>query len=221
MLVRESGSIAGVPSLAPFPLGEMSTQGSSQLAFGKAAAKFNVAESDYLVMASTKIGTFSELAFRFPRAEDFESYMVRVLKTRGAYRSGDTIRVYDIATPVPREEYKESDDAACLRRLWTLAAKVAKSEVEALAGDGDEPKSKVSAPTASDLEDSTVKERKMPLPLGDRERPSLWTLTRVRVQQNFAPNGDHRHLTWESFVSMDTENRLRRSGKLPKDSQSW
>ena len=195
----------------------MSTQGSSQLAFGKAAAKFNVAESDYLVMASSKISTFSELAFRFPRAEDFESYMVRILRTRGAYRSEDTIRVYDIASPVPREEYKESDDAACLRRLWTLAAKVAKSEVEALAGDGEEPKTKVSAPTASELEDSTVKDRKMPMPLGDRERPSLWTLT--RVQQNFAPNGDHRHLTWESFVSMDTENRLRRSGKLPKDSQ--
>ena len=114
----------------------MSTQGSSQLAFGKAAAKFNVAESDYLVMASSKIGSFSELAFRFPRAEDFESYMVRILRTRGAYRSGETIRVYDIATPVPREDYKESDDAAWLRRLWTLAAKVAKSEVEALAGDG-------------------------------------------------------------------------------------
>ena len=195
----------------------MSTQGSSKLAFGKAAAKFNVAESDYLVMSSSNIGTFSELAFRFPRAEDFESYMVRILRTRGAYRSGDTIRVYDIASPVSRDDYKESDDAACLRRLWTLAAKVAKSEVEALAGDGEEPKSKVSAPTASELEDSTVKARKMPLPLGDRERPALWTLT--RVQQNFAPNGDHRHLTWESFVSMDTENRLRRAGKLPKDSQ--
>ena len=138
----------------------MSTQGSSQLAFGKAAAKFNVAESDYLVMASSKIGTFSELAFRFPRSEDFESYMVRTLRTRGAYRSGDTIRVYDIATPMSREDYKESDDAACLRRLWTLAAKVAKSEVESLAGDGDEPKTKVSAPTASELEDSCSSERK-------------------------------------------------------------
>ena len=83
----------------------MSTQGSSQLAFGKAPAKFNVAESDYLVMASSKIGTFSELAFRFPRSEVFESYMVRTLRTRGAYRSGDTIRVYDIATPMPREDY--------------------------------------------------------------------------------------------------------------------
>ena len=150
--------IAGVISLAAVPLGVMSTQGSSQVAFGKAAAKFNVAESDYLVMASSKIGTFSELAFRFPRAEDFESYMVRILRTRGAYRSEDTIRVYDIASPVPREEYKESDDAACLRRLWTLAAKVAKSEVEALAGDGEEPKTKVSEPTASELEDSTVKD---------------------------------------------------------------
>ncbi len=195
----------------------MSTQGSSQLAFGKAAAKFNVAESDYLVMASSKIGTFSELAFRFPRSEVFESYMVRTLRTRGAYRSGDTIRVYDIATPMPREDYKESDDAACLRRLWTLAAKVAKSEVESLAGDGDEPKTKVSAPTASELEDSAVKERRMPPSLGDRERPSLWSLT--RVQQNFAPNGGRRHLTWEAYVSMDTENRLRRSGKLPKDVQ--
>ena len=116
------------------------------MAFGKAAAKFNVAESDYLVMASSKIGTFSELAFRFPRAEDFESYMVRILRTRGAYRSEDTIRVYDIASPVPREEYKESDDAACLRRLWTLAAKVAKSEVEALAGDGKSRRRKCRSP---------------------------------------------------------------------------
>ena len=104
-----------------------------------------------------------------------------------------------------------------MRKLWTLAAKVAKAEVEDLAGVGEEPKQKVSAASANELEDAAVKGRKMSAPTGDRERPSLWTLS--KVQQNLSPQGDHRHLTWETYVSIDTENRLRRAGKLPKDSQ--
>lgn len=195
----------------------MSTQGSSKLAFGKAASKLDVAESDYLVLTTMGINTFSALAFRFPKAEDWEAFMVRSVRTQGAFRDGDSIRVFDKSSALPLEAFKESEDAACLRKLWTLAAKVAKAEVEDLAGVGEEPKQKVSAASANELEDAAVKGRKMSAPTGDRERPSLWTLS--KVQQNLSPQGDHRHLTWETYVSIDTENRLRRAGKLPKDSQ--
>ncbi len=195
----------------------MSTQGSSKLAFGKAASKLDVAESDYLVLTTLGINTFSTLAFRFPKAEDWESFMGRTVRPQGAFRDGDSIRVFTKADALSLEMFKESEDAACLRKLWTLAAKVAKAEVEDLAGVGEEPKQRVSAASANELEDAAVKGRKMPAPTGDRERPSLWTLT--KVQQNLAPQGDHRHLTWEAYVSMDTESRLRRSGRLPKDSQ--
>ena len=197
--------------------GEMSTQGSSKLAFGKAASKLDVAESDYFVLTTLGINTFSTLAFRFPKAEDWEAFMGRSVRPQGAFRDGDSIRVFDRMDALPLEVFKESEDAACLRKLWTLAAKVAKAEVEDLAGVGEEPKQKVSAASANELEDAAVKGRKMPAPTGDRERPSLWTLT--KVQQNLSPQGDHRHLTWETYVSLDTESRLRRSGKLPKDSQ--
>ena len=60
-------------------------QGSSKLAFGKAASKLDVAESDYLVLTTMGINTFSALAFRFPKAEDWEAFMVRSVRTQGAF----------------------------------------------------------------------------------------------------------------------------------------
>ena len=214
---RPGSSPSGVAREKASRRGEMSTQGSSKLAFGKAASKLDVAESDYLVLTTMGINTFSTLAFRFPKAEDWESFMGRTVRPQGAFRDGESVRVFTKADALTLEEFKESEDAACLRKLWTLAAKVAKAEVEDLAGVGEEPKQKVSAASANELEDSAVKGRKMPAPTGDRERPSLWTLS--KVQQNLSPQGDHRHLTWEAYVSMDTESRLRRAGKLPRDSQ--
>ena len=66
----------------------MSTQGSSKLAFGKAASKLDVAESDYLVLTTMGINTFSALAFRFPK-RGLGGFMVRSVRTQGAFRDGD------------------------------------------------------------------------------------------------------------------------------------
>ena len=111
----------------------------------------------------------------------------------------------------------EPQDAACLRKLYTLSSKVAKAEVESLAGIESETKPQVSGPVANEIESQAVTGKKIPAPLNDRERPSLYTLT--KVQQNFSPSGSFQHLSWEAYISMDAENRLRRAGQLLKDAQ--
>lgn len=196
---------------------QMASQSNSKIAFGKAAAKFEVHESDYLLMASMGIATHEQLAFRFPKAEDFETFMNKVLRPRAAFKDGEEIKTFDKRIPPSEEEYRASEDAACLRKLWTLSSKVAKAEVESMAGVESETKPKVSGPMANELEEQAVSGKKIPAPLNDRERPSLYTLT--KVQQNFSPSGSFQHLSWEVYISIDAENRLRRAGQLPKDVQ--
>ena len=198
----------------------MGTQGKSLIAFGKAAVAFDVHESDYLYLVSIGVETFEQLAFRFPKSEDLETFLVKTVRLKAAYRDEQAkVVAFTKARPLPEQEYKASEDAACLRKLWSLAVSVAKSEIEALANGATDldPKSKVTAPAAQELEERAVKNRSMPAPFGDRERPSLFTLT--KVQQNFSPSGNYHHLNWESFVNQDVEGRLRRAGQLPKDSQ--
>ena len=195
----------------------MASQSNSKIAFGKAAAKFEVHESDYLLMASLGISTHEQLAFRFPKADDFESFMTKALRPRAAYKEGEDIKTFDKRSPPSEEEYRGSEDAACLRKLRTLSSKVAKAEVESLAGIDSGTKPKVSGPVANEMESQAVSGKKIPAPLNDRERPSLYTLT--KVQQNFSPSGSFQHLSWETYISMDAENRLRRAGQLPKDAQ--
>ncbi len=196
---------------------QMASQGNSKISFGKAAAKFEVHESDYLLMVSLGIAAHEQLAFRFPKSDDFESFMTKALRPRGAYRVGDEIRTFDKKSPLGEEDFKGSEDAACLRKLWTLSCKVGKAEVESLAGIESESKPKVSGPMANELEEQAVSGRRIPSPLNDRERPSLYTLT--KVQQNFSPSGSFQHLSWETYISIDAEGRLRRAGLLPKDAQ--
>ena len=196
---------------------QMASQSNSKISFGKAAAKFEVHESDYLLMVSLGITTHEQLAFRFPKADDFESFMTKALRPRAAYKDGEDIKTFDKRSPPSEEDYRASEDAACLRKLYTLSSKVAKAEVESLAGIESEAKPKVSGPVANEIESQAVTGRKIPAPLNDRERPSLYTLT--KVQQNFSPSGSFQHLSWETYISMDAENRLRRAGQLPKDAQ--
>ena len=196
---------------------QMASQSNSKSAFGKAAAKFEVHESDYLLLVSLGISTHEQLAFRFPKSDDFEAFMLKALRPKGAYLAGEEIRSYDKRSPLSEGDYKESEDVACLRKLWTLSSKVAKTEVESLAGIESESKPKVNGPMANELEEQAVSGKRIPPPMNDRERPSLFTLT--KVQQNFSPSGSYQHLTWETYMSMDAENRLRRAGMLPKDVQ--
>ena len=69
--------------------------------------------------------------------------------------------------------------------------------------------------TAQELEEEAVRAGGIPPPGSDRDRPSLHTLG--RLQANFGPNGAYMHLSWEVYVDLDYEGRLRRQGRLPKD----
>lgn len=54
----------------------------------------------------------------------------------------------------------------------------------------------------------------MPKPVSDAERPSSWTLQ--RLANNFSLGGKHLHVEWESYVSLEKEERATRSGKSLK-----
>ena len=55
----------------------------------------------------------------------------------------------------------------------------------------------------------------MPIPLSDKERPSLHCLS--KVQAAYLTGGAFEYLPWETYVDTEHEGRLRRQGKLPKD----
>ena len=195
------------------------SQAKSQTAFGQAAVSFEVHEGDYLLLLSEKIATFEAVGFRFPKESDFEEYLRRVVRLKTAYRDarGEVV-VHDRPSPESWDDYKCSEDCGCLRKLWGLSAQIAKKELEALAsghtGADDEVKLKVNQTVSQELEEKAIKGGMQP-PLSDQERPSLYTLSKVK--HNFAPGGPHVHLPWETFIDADFEGRLVRAGKMPKD----
>lgn len=71
--------------------------------------------------------------------------------------------------------------------MWGLSAQIAKKELEALAsghtGAEDEVKLKVNQTVSQELEEKAIKGGMQP-PLSDQERPSLYTLSKVK--HNFA-----------------------------------
>ena len=77
----------------------------SEVAFGRAAASFDVHESDYLVLVSERVSTMEAMAFRFPQASDFEDFMKKVVRTKSAYRDREGMVV-----TYPRSQVKAWDD---------------------------------------------------------------------------------------------------------------
>ena len=189
----------------------------SETAFGRAAVAFDIHEADYYVLLHNRINNFETLAFRFPVAADFEDFLRRVVRVSAGYRDDQgVVQVHPRPSPMPWEDYRHEEDVGCLRKLWTLASKASQKAMERLAGDDPESKTKVTLTRAQELEDKGI-DLGMPAPTSDKERPSLHTLT--KVQGTFGPGGSFQHLSWESYVSMEVENKLRRAGKLPKDKQ--
>lgn len=187
----------------------------SAVAFARAAVNFEVHESDFLVLCNDRVTTFEAMAYRFPTSSDFEDYLRRSLRARAGYRESDgSIAVYPRPRILEWEDYKFDEDVGCLRKLWGLSSQVAKRHLERMAGDDTDFKSKVTLAMAQELEDKAV-ESGMPEPSSDRDRPSLHTLS--KVQGTFGPGGTYQHVPWESYVTMETESRLRRAGKLPRD----
>ena len=187
------------------------SQSRLESAFESGAVKFNLNESDYLVLRSDGFSCYENLFYRLPTGEDLERYLEDTLHKKGAYRdSVGTIMVYDKAHPEWRS-WRCSDDAACVRKLCSYGSTLCKSELEDMAsGSGTGEKTKITPGAAAELERKAIAAG-MPKPVSDAERPSSWTLQ--RLANNFSLGGKHLHVEWESYVSLEKEDRAARSGK--------
>jgi len=112
----------------------MATQATLSSAFVRAAIKFNAAESDYLVLESNGIHTFEALAYRVPKADDLEDLLKASIMPFSGYKHLDgKVEIFNREPPTTWPEFKVSEDAGALRKLWSLAKEVCKAELEQLA----------------------------------------------------------------------------------------
>ena len=190
----------------------MSTNATLPVAFTKAAIKFSVAESDFLLCNARKITTFEALGYRFPKAEDFEEFLKEVVAKKSSFREvSGRLLVFDREEKVDWKTFKMSEDAAALRKLWSLSKEVCRKEMESLAaGSEGAPRTRVGIQNSLEMERKAL-ELGMPQPMSDAERPALW------AQRALVPPGaTYDYLAWECFIPIDEEDRLTRQGKMPK-----
>ena len=94
----------------------MTSQGDLPVTFHKSAVRFDVAESDYLLLQSLGIATANSFAFRVPKADDLETFLQEKLLNACAYKNEDGVIVtFNKNPPVRWTDWKLSEDAAALR----------------------------------------------------------------------------------------------------------
>ena len=192
------------------------TQASLPNAFAKAAAKFGVSESDYLVLTSMGIATHESFYLRVHSQDDLEDFLKEVVTLKAGYDYGGDrgVVIFERTPRVPWQEFKRSEDAGALRKLWSLGRELAKNELEKLAEGGDSSKVKVGVAASVAMESAAV-ERGMPRPTSDSERPSHFALTKV-ARSLVGPGSSFEYIPWEVFLTLDEERRMERAGTLPK-----
>ena len=194
----------------------MATQATLSSAFVRAAIKFNASESDYLVLESNGIHTFEALAYRVPKADDLEELLKMSIMPYSGYKHPDgKVEIFNREPPAAWPEFKVSEDAGALRKLWSLAKEVCKAELEQLAsGDADSSRQKVGVANSLAMEADAIA-KGMVQPGSDADRPSLFTLTKV-TKALVPPGATYEHLVWETYISMEEEGRLVRMNQMPK-----
>ena len=129
------------------------------MAFKKAAVRFGVAESDYLLLGSMGIATFEQLAYRITKADDLEGFLRDSVLPRAAFLEDDgEVIVFRRSPAEPWDEFRLSEDAAAVRS--PQGGKVRDRRPRSLSGQAEG-------------------EGGPQLGGGDGERPSLFTLTKV------------------------------------------
>lgn len=136
----------------------MATQATLASAFTKAAIRFNVAESDYLLLGSMGVANFESLAYRIPKSEDLEEMMKVSIAPYAAFKGDDeVVQTFNREPPMAWGEYKLSEDAAALRKLWAMSREVCKAEIESLAsGDSSTSKQKVGVANSIAMEKDAI-----------------------------------------------------------------
>ena len=137
----------------------MTSQGGLPVAFVKAAVRFNVSESDFLLLGTHGIATFEALGYRLIKADDMEVFMREEIAPKAAYKQPDGVVVtFDRTPAIQWTTFKMSEDCAALRKLWALSREICKAEVELLAsGDTEKSKVKVDISLAITMEKDAVK----------------------------------------------------------------
>eukprot|EP00435_Cladocopium_sp_Y103_P017119 s2411_g4.t1 len=191
------------------------SQASIPAAFQRSAAQFGVAESDYLVLNSLGIHSYESFALRISSKEDLEEFLRDVVCPQSGYNDAQQgLIVFNRTPQMPWQEFKMSDDAASLRKLWYLSKELCKSELGKLASGDDSSRVKVGLPSAVAMETAAAL-RGMPRPVSDAERPSLYGLTRL-ARSLMGPGASFEYVPWESFLTLEEERRMERAGVLPK-----
>ena len=189
----------------------------STLAFGRAALNFDLNESDYLVMTDEGIDTFEAMAYRFPNSSDLEEYMKDTIRVKSGYKdAAGNLTTFAKPSVEPWSTFKSGEDAGCIRKLWGYSHRVAKKELEALVSLDEVSNRKVTLTMSQEMEERAIGEG-MPVPVSDKDRPSLHALT--KAMQAYDVGGTFQYLVWETYLDMEWEGRLRRAGKLPRDKQ--
>ncbi len=194
----------------------MATQAKLASGFKKAAINFDVAESDFLLLESLGVKNFEQLTYRLPRAENLEEFLQNKVYPSAAFKREDgSILVFARPGAVVWSDFKASDDAGALRKLWAFGKEICKSELEAMAsGDGEKAKPKMTVASSTAMEAQAVAGG-MPSPISDAERPSLYSLTKAS-QSLVSPGANFEYVGWEHYFSVEEEGRLQRAGRLPK-----
>ena len=196
----------------------MTTQGDLPATLLRAAVRFDVAESDFLLLQHLGFHSLNSIAFKLPKSEDLERLLEDHILGQSAYKQSDGVVVtFQRQPPAPWASWKLSDDAAALRRLWAFAKETAKGEIERMSS-GDDSRRKITLIEATAMENAALA-RGCPEPGSDKERPSLFTLNKLgKALQN--PGATYDVLRWESFISKEEEDKRTREGKLPKHGQT-
>ena len=196
----------------------MTSQGDLPVTLLRAATRFDVAESDFLVLQTLGFSSLNSIAFKLPKSEDLERFLEDRILGSSAFRQTDGVLETFPRNPAERwADWKLSDDAAALRRLWAFAKETAKSEIEKMSS-GDDSRRRITLIEAAAMEASALT-RGCPSPNSDRERPSLFTLNKLGKSLQ-TPGASYEVLVWEAFISKEEEDRLTREGKLPKHGQT-
>ena len=192
----------------------MTSQGDIPVMLMRAAVRFDVAESNYLLLQHYGVYSLNSLAFKIPKSEDMETFLQERMLGLSAYKQEDGTVVTFPRTPAVRwGDWKLSDDAASLRRLWTFARETARGEMERMASS-EETHRKITMVESVAMESAAIA-RGCPNPSSDRERPSLFTFNKVSKAMQ-TPGATYEVIPWEAYLSKEEEDRLQRSGKIPK-----
>ena len=100
----------------------MTTQGDLPATLMRAAVRFDVAESDFLLLQHLGFHSLNSLAFKLPKSEDLERFLEDHILGLNAYnkQQDGVVVTFQRQPPSPWASWKLSDDAAALRRLYSM-----------------------------------------------------------------------------------------------------